>query len=240
MVTDVLLGKRDWLLLQGDCLDLLRTIPDGSIDTVIADPPYGIAYRSRVRGRVTNDRRPFIWWLHDAYRVTKRTGALICFCRWDVQDVFKVAIEAAGYTIRSQVVWDRMVHSAGNVTQQFAPRHEVAWFATKGRFRFPGKRPQSVVPVQRVHYQVARHPTQKPFELMRYLVASLTPPGGVVLDPCAGSGESGAAAVWDGYRYIGIELEAEHAQTATNRIAEIEIAAAAARMLPADPMPSTS
>lgn len=89
--------------------------------------------------------------------------------------------------------------------------------------------------MRRVHYQAARHPTQKPFELMRYLVTAITPPGGVVLDPCAGSGESGAAAVWDGYRYIGIELEEGHARTATERLTEIEIAAAAARLIPEDP-----
>lgn len=234
-IAEVLDGKQEWCLIQGDCLDKLREIPSGTIDAVVADPPYGISYRSRTKGAVRNDHRPFIWWLYDAYRVLKRRGALICFCRWDVQEVFRVAIEAAGFTVRSQVVWDRMVHSAGNVTQQFAPRHDVAWFATRGPFRFPGRRPQSVIQVRRVDYRDAHHPTEKPFELMRQLVTAITPVGGVVLDPCAGSGSTGLAAVWEGRRFIGIELDETYAATATNRLFEISIAAEAYRLVPDDP-----
>jgi DNA modification methylase len=62
------------------------------------------------------------------------------------------------------------------------------------------------------------HPTVKPADLMRYLCRLVTPPGGVVLDPFTGSGSTGKAAMLEGFRFIGIEREAEYAEIARARI----------------------
>jgi|688.fasta_scaffold172156_2 DNA modification methylase len=62
------------------------------------------------------------------------------------------------------------------------------------------------------------HPTVKPTELMRYLCRLVTPPGGVVLDPFMGSGSTGKAAVLEGFKFIGIEREAEYLEIARGRI----------------------
>lgn len=62
------------------------------------------------------------------------------------------------------------------------------------------------------------HPTVKPIELMRWLVRLLTPPGGLVLDPFAGSGSTGAAAALEGARFLGIEREAGYVPIARARI----------------------
>jgi site-specific DNA-methyltransferase (adenine-specific) len=66
------------------------------------------------------------------------------------------------------------------------------------------------------------HPTVKPTELMRYLCRLVTPPGGVVLDPFMGSGSTGKAAVLEGFRFIGIEREAEYLEIARGRIQQPE------------------
>jgi site-specific DNA-methyltransferase (adenine-specific) len=63
------------------------------------------------------------------------------------------------------------------------------------------------------------HPTVKPIELMRYLCRLVTPPGGIVLDPFAGSGSTGKACAVEGFRFIGIEREAEYCEIARARIA---------------------
>lgn len=63
------------------------------------------------------------------------------------------------------------------------------------------------------------HPTVKPLELMRWLVRLLCPPGGLVLDPTAGSGTTGAAAALEGRRFLGIELESAYVEIAAARIA---------------------
>jgi DNA modification methylase len=62
------------------------------------------------------------------------------------------------------------------------------------------------------------HPTVKPTELMRYLCRLVTPPGGVVLDPFMGSGSTGKAAMLEGFRFIGIEREAEYLEIARQRV----------------------
>ena len=103
-------------ILHGDCLDVMRDLPAGSVDAVITDPPYGIDYQSAWRtdkadwlDKISNDEKPFIWWVYDAARILKVGGAMLVFCRWDVQEPFRMAMELAGLDIRSQVIWDRQV-----------------------------------------------------------------------------------------------------------------------------------
>ena len=67
------------------------------------------------------------------------------------------------------------------------------------------------------------HPTVKPTALMRYLCRLVTPPGGVVLDPFMGSGSTGKAAILEGFRFIGIEREAEYCEIARARISSVSI-----------------
>jgi site-specific DNA-methyltransferase (adenine-specific) len=63
------------------------------------------------------------------------------------------------------------------------------------------------------------HPTVKPIALMRYLTRLVTPACGVVLDPFAGSGTTGCAAVLEGFGFVGIEREREYVRIARRRIA---------------------
>ena len=65
----------------------------------------------------------------------------------------------------------------------------------------------------------SNHPCVKPIALMCYLVRLVTPPGGIVLDPFMGSGSTGCAAVQEGFRFIGIDAEAEYVEIARRRIA---------------------
>ena len=67
------------------------------------------------------------------------------------------------------------------------------------------------------------HPTVKPTDLMRYLCRLVTPPGGIVLDPFAGSGSTGKACAVEGFRFIGIEREAEYCEIARARIAAVDV-----------------
>jgi site-specific DNA-methyltransferase (adenine-specific) len=67
------------------------------------------------------------------------------------------------------------------------------------------------------------HPTVKPLALMRYLCRLVTPPGGIVLDPFAGSGSTGKACALEGFRFIGIEREAEYCEIARARIAAVDV-----------------
>ena len=71
---------------------------------------------------------------------------------------------------------------------------------------------------KKIHPSRNHHPTVKPTALMRYLCRLVTPPGGLVLDPFTGSGSTGKAAILEGFRFIGIEREAEYVEIAKARI----------------------
>ena len=212
------------MILQGDCRVVMRDLEPGSVDAVITDPPYGIDFQSRRRtsgklAKVANDARPYVWWLPDAFEVLKDGGALLCFCRWDTQEAFRQAIEWAGFTVRSHVIWDRDCRGMGDVRTTFAPLHDVIWFASKGRFTFPNGRPVSVIKSRRVACQAQVHPNEKPVALMERLMEAVTAPGETVLDPFAGSGSTLVAARNLGRKSIGIELMPEYADLAVRRLA---------------------
>ena len=164
-------------LFQGDCLSVLRGVDDESIDAIIVDPPYGINYRSKYGQTISNDLRPFIWWLYDAFRVAKPGARLICFSAWKFQEVFKVAIETAGWRIRSHVIWDKEIHGGGDCAREFAPRHEVIWYATKGDYKFKHGRPVSVLQRRYLFGHQRHHPNEKPVELFDRLVNAITSEG---------------------------------------------------------------
>lgn len=217
-------------VLRGDCMSVMRGIEDESINAVITDPPYGIDFQSARRidatkrkPKIANDEQPFIWFLYDAARVLKKGGALICFCEWRHQDTFRKAIEVAGLTIKSQVIWDRDWHGMGDLQASFAPQHDVIWFATKGKgFSFKNGRPKSVLRYLRVGASALVHPNEKPNPLMRQLVKSVTVAGDIVLDPFMGSGSTGVAAKQEGRNFIGIELDDNYASVGEARISEVD------------------
>lgn len=206
-----------------DCLDYLRSCSPASFDVVLADPPFGIGWESthsakpKRRGVLSNDARPFIWWLHDAYKVLTEPGALMCFCRWDCSETWRTAIELAGFKVRSQIVWDRGLHGMGDLRTTWAPRHDLLWYATKGRVELRGKRPASVIKVMRICNNFT-HPTEKPVDLFRQLLAPITPPSGRVLDPFMGVGGCGVACQELGYGYTGIELDKGYYSIACERL----------------------
>lgn len=105
----------------------------------------------------------------------------------------------------------------GDCKQTMAPRHNVMWFATKGRFAFSNGRPQSVIAATCVHHTKRIHEAEKPAGLMRDVVRYVTPRGGVVLDPCMGSGATGEAVV-DGYGFTGVEIDKKNFNNAVQRI----------------------
>lgn len=217
-----------WTLHLGDCLEYLRTLPDGSVDAVVTDPPYGMSYQSNwvesgPRFEIlAGDDQPCIWFLKDAARVLKDGGCLLCFCRWDTAEAFRLAIGWAGLAVVSQVVWDREGHGMGDLTGSPAPRHDTIWMASRGRFKFHGRRPTSIVRHPRLAGEALVHPTEKPLPLMLELVGDYTSPGAIVLDPFAGSGVTGAACVRMGRKFIGCEISPEYHAIATRRLKEAE------------------
>lgn len=195
-----------------------------SVDAIITDPPYGINYVSQTGASIKNDKSPFIWFLYDAFRVLKSgesgRGSLVCFTRWDVQQTFIDAMKLAGFQVKSEVIWDKVYHGMGDTRAAFAPTHENIIFAVKGRYSFPGHRPKDMVTFPKLSSSQMVHPTEKPVGLLASLITSVTKPGDLILDPFAGSGSTLVAARKTGRRYIGMELDEQHFETARRRVEE--------------------
>lgn len=209
-------------LLKGDCLTLLKDIPDNSIDCIITDPPYGMDYQSSMRAskfaKILNDKFPFIWFLHDAYRVLKDNSCILSFCRWDSQEAFKLALEWAGFTVKGQIIWDKEAYGMGDLKGTPAPSHEVIWFATKGKYKLPNKRPKDLIKCSRVSGSNLTHPNEKPVELYKQLINSYTKENEILLDCFIGSGAFAQACIETNRNFIGMEMDDTYYAIAKERI----------------------
>lgn len=216
-------------LIHGDCLEMLKTLADGSVDAIITDPPYGIDYQSSRKidkttrhAKIANDLEPFTAWVDEAFRVLKDGSGLLCFTRFDTEEAFRLALREAGFEDKQQIIWDKEIHGMGDLTGDFASQHENIIFATKGGFTFPGTRPKSVFRVQRVTPDKLVHPNEKPIELLQLLAVAITPNFGTILDPFMGSGSMGVAALARGFDFIGIELATNYYDLVVERVKKIQ------------------
>src|SRR3546814_17715543 len=77
-----ILEYRMYDLRLGDCLEVMRSMPDGSVDSIVTDPPYGMSFQSqwvpseRRKAKIAGDGKPFIWWLAEAHRVLRDGGEI--------------------------------------------------------------------------------------------------------------------------------------------------------------------
>lgn len=216
-------------IIQADCLEFMKTLPDKCIDLVLTDPPYGIDFQSAWRTdrtqwkpKIANDDKPFTDWLADSFRILVDGGRLVCFCRWDVQEEFRLAIVDAGFEVKSQLIWDKVIHGMGDLQGEFAPQHEIALYATKGRYHFNGKRPKTIIQCQRVAAEQLLHPNEKPVALIKSIVGSLSTNDDIVFDCFCGSGTTCVAAELLGRRWIGVEISEQYCNIARNRVKEAQ------------------
>lgn len=210
-------------MYHGDALEVLPTLKDQSVQAIIIDPPYGIAYQSnhRTGGKfdpLHGDEKPFLGWGAESYRVTANDGCILCFCRWDTQEAFIEELRSANWLVKSQVIWDKGNHSMGDLKGEFGLRHELILFARKPDFAFPGRRPVSIIFSPRVGSNQMVHPTEKPVKLLEELIGYVTVKGDTVLDFTMGSGSTGVAAVKMNRFFIGVELDKGYYELASTRI----------------------
>ena len=210
-----------------DCLEGLKEIPDGSVDLVLTDPPYGINYasawikdKSKRLGGIMNDKTPFLDFIELALKKLKPSGAAHIFTRWDVQQTFIDRITGVGGRVKNVCIWDKCSHGMGDLRSAYGSRYESILFVPGREFCFPGKRPQDIIAVAKVPATKLVHPTQKPVELVERLILDTTRAGDVVLDPFMGSGTTAVACLKTGRNYIGFELDEGYHAIAQKRVAD--------------------
>ncbi|MFF9285413.1 DNA-methyltransferase [Streptomyces griseosporeus] len=242
----------DWTLHTGDALTILTGL-DTPVDAVICDPPYNSGGRTMTErttrtarekylteggrhhgfdlGDFTGDnrdQRSYLAWLSlilaECYRLTRPGGAALVFTDWRQLPTTTVALQAAGYTWRGIAVWQKPTArpQPGRLKQDC---EFIVWGSNGAMIpgtdpvylpgHFTGSQPRG---------SHRRHITQKPLEVMQQLVR-IIPPGGTVLDPFAGSGTTGAAALLEDRHFIGIEQSQAYAAITRQRLTDITPAA---------------
>lgn len=208
-------------LWQGDCLELMKNIPDGSVDLVLTDPPYGMDFKSNHRkekyNKIQNDKN--LEWLEryisECYRALKNDSAIYCFCSWHNVDVFKQAIEKK-FKIKNILIWEKNNNSMGDLKGSYAPKYEMIIFAHKGRKLLNGFRYADIIKANRTGNK--NHPTEKPVDLLETFIKNSSDENAVVFDGFMGSGSTGVACVNTGRKFIGIELDQGYFDIAKKRI----------------------
>lgn len=221
----------------GDSLEVLRELPDDCVDCVVTDPPYcsgGVSEASRTAAKSQGStcKSRFTWFVGDnmgtaglawllrhmaieCFRVTRKTGSMLLFCDWRQVPNLAPAIESAGWRYQNLVVWDKGSMGLG---VGFRSRHEMILHMTAGGPEYHDVRSANVIACKRVPARGRVHQTQKPVELLEALIRVVCPPGGVVLDPFAGSCSTAVAARRLGRRFLCIERDPEHCAAGLKRI----------------------
>ncbi|MCQ0990540.1 DNA methyltransferase [Jiella marina] len=202
-------------VILGDCVKVMATLPPGSVDLIVTDPPYAVRYRSRNGERLLNDDR--VDWLEPAYcsmaRVLHDDALCLSFYGWHQPDAFTQAWKAAGLQVVGHLVFPKRYVSS---TRYVANSHEQAVLLAKGRPPLPRVPARDIC---RWHYTGnRRHPTEKSPQILAPYIEAFSPEGGLVLDPFCGSGSTLRAAHDLGRDYLGIEMDPRHRETAYRRM----------------------
>jgi site-specific DNA-methyltransferase (adenine-specific) len=243
-------------LMQGDCLELMKQIPDGSVDMILCDLPYGTTACK------WDSVIPFAPLWEQYKRIAKPNAAIVLTAS---QPFTSALVMSNAGMFKHEWIWRK---NAGSnfATTKYQPMKEhesVLVFSKNSPTYYPIKQLRSQpikagyinrsntgkrdvfggmvnkgfevkdgdyrVPssVQLFNRQRGLHPTQKPVGLMEYLIRTYTNEGQTVLDNCMGSGTTGVACNNTNRNFIGIEQDAKYFEIAKARIESAALAIAA-------------
>ena len=212
---------------QGDCLEVMKSIDDASVDMILTDPPYGINYKSNRRvvkdkfNRFSGDES--LDWLDnfvsESYRMLKNNTSFYLFCSWHYIDVFKAKVDKY-FKLKNILVWNKNNHGSGDLRSSYAPKYEFIIYANKGRSIFRYKRMPDVLSFDKIPSSKLLHPTEKNIGMLELFIKNNTDSSGVVLDPFAGSGTTGVACQNLSRNFILIEKEPEYVEICKQRLVE--------------------
>lgn len=234
------------LLLHGDCLELMKDIPDKSVDMICCDLPYGCTAPKW-------DEHIDMSLLWNQYkRIIKKNGSIILFsaqpfttmlissnpndfryCWYWIKNQGTNFFHAKRMPIRK--VEEICVFGKGKyypqITEGHTPTNSAkgcsngkAYHGTNTRNYIGGKTsryPVNVLEFPCVNNYSRKHSSQKPLELIEYLIKTYTDEGEFVLDNCMGSGTTGVGCKNLGRNFIGMELDETYFDIAVKRIEEV-------------------
>jgi site-specific DNA-methyltransferase (adenine-specific) len=217
-------------LIHGDCLELMKEIPDKSIDLIVTDPPYLINYKTNRRKDKThkfcteingdNDEELIRNYMAECFRILKDNSAMYCFCSAKTLNTFTSISKSSGFKLKNTIIWVKNSWTAGDLKAQFGQQYEPLLLLNKGRKEFTGKRLTDVWMFNRVSGKSLVHQNQKPVGLIEQCILKHSNEGDVVFDGFLGSGTTGVACINTKRNFIGIEKDDKYFEIAKKRIEE--------------------
>ena len=227
-------------LQQGGCLELMRNLPDASVDMILCDLPYGTTrnkwdsiipladlwaqYKRICRGAIVlTAQAPFdkvlgasnLPMLRYEWIWRKEAGTGFLNAKRaplkDHENVLVFYAKPPAYNPQMRTGFKPYKCTKGGETSNYNPSGIVTTESSGERY------PVTVLEFPRDKDKL--HPTQKPVALMEYMIRTYTNEGAVVLDNCMGSGTTGVACVSTGRSFVGMELDPTYFEIASNRIA---------------------
>lgn len=234
-------------LRLGDCLlpSGMPSLPDKSVDVMIADPPYSEHVHSKSKGGLTQDNRAgakgeisvhrdlgFESITQDEMEAASDQFArlarrwVLVFCDERSDYLWRGALESTGALEYLRTMWWVKRGGAPQFTgdRPAVPGESIVLAHPKGRKTWNGGGKAGIYSVptaidrDRSGLDVRLHPTQKPVALMEQLIVDFTDTGETILDPYAGSGTTGVAALRLGRGFLGWERDPAHHAAATARL----------------------
>lgn len=241
-------------IYHGDSREILLELqPLTTVDLVITDPPYGIDYLSKARkttvtnehgvdllGKIANDTTDTFDTLVDAVidailPMLPEEAATYWFMAPLQLDTVMPMIRKVGLDIANLLVWDKGQATMGDLKTTYGRYWEAIIYARKGKPVLLGGRDRDVLRFLRGNSKEYLHPTQKPQNLLRYLISRH--PSTMILDPFMGSGTTLRAAKDLNRKAIGIEIDEKYCDMAARRVAGMRRNwAQQAHILPLEPV----
>jgi len=234
------------MIICGDCLTVMKKMPDRSIDLVVTSPPYNLKNSTgngmkpcTTSGKWANaalqngyshydDNMPhtqYVKWQRDCltemFRLIKEDGAIFYNHKWRVQDGLLQDRQDIlnGFPIRQIIIWRRKGGINFN-PGYFLPTYEVIYLIAKPDFRLIPKA-NAVGDVWEFTQEMKNgHPAPFPVALIDRIISSTY--AEIVLDPFMGSGTTAIAALMNNVCYLGIELSPEYVKMAEKRISTFQ------------------
>lgn len=213
-------------VLNADWVDILPNIESNSIDCVVTDPPFGMSYVSNhretkyapIHGDDNLDWMPAR--VENIHRVCKHDAHLYVFCSHHNVHIFKQELGKL-FSVKNILIWEKNNTGMGDLSGDYAPKYEMILFCSNGNRKLNGRRDPNILHARRTQNDL--HPTEKPIELIRYLIEKSTHKGDIVLDTFAGSFTTAVAAYQTGHNFICMDINQEYCNTGQARMRSPQI-----------------
>lgn len=202
-------------VIQGDCLEVMKQMPDKCVDLVVTDPPYGIAYQGESRpnekiyDKIENDNLEINY--KELIRELQRIGKQVII--FGAENFYQDLPYKGRW-----ICWDKRSEKLEN--EVLGSPFELAWTDKEtGYYRLYRVIHGGFINADRAEIGQARvHPTQKPVRLMGKIIVDYTSEDEIILDPFLGSGTTAVAAKLLKRNYIGIEISEKYCKIAEERL----------------------